>query len=230
MYAGIKRRDGTMFGDTTLFQFRALFGFQIEVRSSIIFLALIWMFASIGGGSQALFYSLVTFGILFVSIVLHELGHAWACKVQGIPVREVVVYGGGGYCLPGRAMSRREDEFVTAMGPAVTWALWAILSLIAPMTSGFLAYVLHTAAFLNLFLGIFNLMPVLPLDGGRLFRLVLLRFMRPQPATRIAGGVGLVVSAAWALWVLMALFGGGFFFLLFIPDFARHLQMLRHGH
>ncbi|MBV7409162.1 metalloprotease [Maritimibacter sp. DP1N21-5] len=220
-----------MFSDTNLFSFRApIIGFNVEVRTSVIFLALIWVGIGAGGGGRMLVYQFATFLILMISIVLHELGHAWACKVQRIPVREVVVFGGGGYCRPGRALTRREDEFVTTVGPVVNLALWAILSLVAPMASGPLAWGLYVGASLNLFLAIFNMLPVLPLDGGRLTLLGLLRFLPGRPAHRVAGFVGLVVCVLWALWVALAIFGGSFFFLLFIPNVARHWQMFREGH
>lgn len=220
-----------MFSDANLFTFRVPFiGYNIEVRTSVIFLALIWVGIGASGGGMMLAYQFASFLILMVSIVLHELGHAWACKAQGIPVREIVVFGGGGYCRPGRALNRKEDEFITAMGPIVNLALWAMLSLIAPYVSGTLGWLIYVGASLNLFLAIFNMLPVLPLDGGRLTLLVLLRFLPGRPAHRIAGFVGLVVCGLWAFWVAASILGGSFFFLLFIPNVARHWQMFREGY
>jgi len=166
--------------------------------------------------------------ILIGSIYLHEVGHAWGCKVQGIPIREVVVYGGGGYCLPARSMSRKEDELVTAMGPIVNLTLWAISSLMAQALQGSeVAYLLVLTSQINLFLAIFNLFPMMPLDGGRLFHLFLSRFMKSQTATRISGGVGLVCCVLWLGVLILGVTSGGFL-LLFIPQFGLHWRMLRH--
>jgi len=217
-----------MFSDANLFEFRGPFGFRIEMRQSVLFLVLVWVL--FGFNLAQLPYLAMTLAILIVSIVLHEIGHAWALKVQGIPVRNVVIYGGGGYTTPGRSLGRREDEFVTAMGPIVNLTIWAIASLIWPMLGGGLfGWLLWTTAAINLFLAIFNLMPVLPLDGGRLFALLMHRFFKPRLATRIAGFVGVAMSLLWALYLINALLGGGGFLLLFVPNFQRHWQMLRTG-
>ena len=63
-------------------------------------------------------------------IFLHELGHAWGCQVQGIPVRRIVLHGGGGFCEHTRSGTRTEQELIIAMGPLVNLALWALGSLV----------------------------------------------------------------------------------------------------
>ncbi|MGH1367565.1 MAG: site-2 protease family protein [Maritimibacter sp.] len=221
-----------MFGnDSTIFRIPAPFGFTVEVRQSILFL--IGLIVVFNFNPSTMHYTMIYAAALFLSIYLHEIGHAWGCKIQNIRVREIVLYGGGGYCLPGRSMNRKEDELVTAMGPIVTISLWAICSLAVPYTSGMglLSYFISTMAWLNGFLAIFNLLPVMPLDGGRLFRLILARLMKPLTASRIAGGVGLFFCGLWALYMVGIVTGiTGGFFLLFIPNFRLHLNMIRHGH
>ncbi|PID95899.1 MAG: hypothetical protein CSA84_07700, partial [Actinomycetales bacterium] len=101
-------------------------------------LALLIVMLNAGAG---LAEGLIFVAILFGSIFLHELGHAWGCHVQGVPVRRVMIFGGGGFCEHGRAVNGREDELITAMGPIVNlviWAgpivnlvIWAVCSLIA---------------------------------------------------------------------------------------------------
>lgn len=216
-----------MSSDQTLFEHRGPFGIIVEFRQSVLFLLGLILF--LGFNSENILGSLAWPAILIGSIYLHEIGHAWACKVQGIPIREVVIHGGGGYCLPARSMTRREDEFVTAMGPIVNLALWAMSSLLVDVVpSGDLRYVLSMVAQINIFLAIFNLFPMMPLDGGRLFRLILARVMHPIRATRIAGGVGLLACGIWLGVLILGVASGGFL-LLFFPQFGVHWRMMRHG-
>lgn len=216
-----------MSSDQILFEHRGPFGIIVQFRQSVLFLLGLILFLGFNGSN--LLGSLAWPAILIGSIYLHEIGHAWACKIQGIPIREVVIHGGGGYCLPARSMNRREDEFVTAMGPIVNLALWAISSLLMNVVpSGEVSYVLHLVAQVNIFLAIFNLFPMMPLDGGRLFRLFLARFMNPILATRIAGGVGLLACGLWLGVLILGVTSGGFL-LLFFPQFGIHWRMMRQG-
>lgn len=221
-----------MFGnDQTIFTVPAPFGFTVEVRQSILFL--VGFIVIFGIDPASIQYDLIYVAALVFSIYAHELGHAWGCHVQGIRVREIVIYGGGGYCAPARSMNRKEDELMTAMGPIVTIVLWAVFSMAAPYTydMGLFGYFVRVMAWINGFLAIFNLMPVMPLDGGRLFRLAMARLFKPLTASKIAGYVGLLFCGLWLLYVIGAITGlmGGFF-LFFIPSFRAHLNMIRHGH
>jgi Zn-dependent protease len=213
-----------MSSDATLFEHRGPFGIVVQFRQSLIFLLGLIIFFSFNASAPVT--SLVFPAVLVGSIYLHEIGHAWGCKIQGIPVREVVLHGGGGYCLPSRSLSRKEDELVTAMGPIVNLTLWAVSSLVLDFMTNPLAYhLLSTIALVNLFLAIFNLFPMIPLDGGRLFQLLLARFMKPATATRVAGGVGLITCVIWSAILLWGFFAGGFI-LLFIPQFGVHWRMM----
>ena len=168
-----------MLSDQVLFEHRGPFGIVVQFRQSL--LLLVGLFLFLGFNAANPIGSLIFPAVLIGSIYLHEIGHAWGCKVQGIPIREVVVYGGGGYCLPGRSMSRKEDELVTAMGPIVNLTLWAVSSLILMyFPTGQLGYALYIIAQVNIFLAIFNLFPMMPLDGGRCFTCCSRGFSNPN--------------------------------------------------
>ena len=79
---------------------------------------------------------------------------------------------------------------------------------------------------LNLALFVFNLLPVHPLDGGKLSHLFLLRFLPQSSAMRIAGAVGLVFAVLWwpALIYVYITYG---WLLLFAPPIAYHYHMAR---
>ncbi len=239
------QRQEHMFGnETPIFTFRGPFGVPVEVGGSIIFLAL--LFVGFGAtSSEALMQGLIMFAMVVLAIFLHEFGHAWGARVQGVPVHKVVIYGGGGYCQTA-SRGARESELIVAMGPIVNLALWAISSLAAwyvlESVSGienltpeqldglykwYVAYgYLQTFAWINLVLFVLNLVPVQPLDGGKLFHLALLRVMPQMPALRLAGIVGLVFAVLWVPAMLFVYFEFGWM-LLFIPPIMVHWQMAK---
>ncbi|WP_425098533.1 site-2 protease family protein [Tropicibacter sp. S64] len=208
-----------------LFTFRGPFGVPVEVGPSILLLLLI--FVDFGGTSQTLTYDLMFFALVVLSIFLHEFGHAWGCIVQGVPVRRVVIYGGGGFCESVRSGTRREEELIVAMGPIVNLVLWAVASLLWPsIDNQSLQWVVWAVGWINGFLAILNLLPVLPLDGGKLLQLGLLRLMPRSTATRLAGTIGLVVSLLWLPAMLAAWYYLGFV-LFFLPSIALHWRMAK---
>ncbi|MGR3289958.1 MAG: site-2 protease family protein, partial [Paracoccaceae bacterium] len=139
----------------------------------------------------SILYDFIFFGLLMGSVFLHELGHAWGCLIQGVPVRCIKLNGIGGACERNQSVTCYEHELIVAMGPIVNLAIWAVASLIAPyVPAGNISWTLEILAYVNLLLALFNLVPVMPLDGGKLFQLLLVRFMAPQTATRICSRVG----------------------------------------
>ncbi|WP_168797806.1 site-2 protease family protein [Aliishimia ponticola] len=234
-----------MFGnEAPIFRFNGPLGVPVEFGTSIIFLALI--FIGVGVASpDAFVHGLILFGMVVLSIFLHEFGHAWGAWVQGVPVQKVVIYGGGGYCQHA-ATGPRESELIVAMGPLVNLALWALSSLgawwilqgfdfseqLSPAdfaTAQFKLEIyskLAMFAHINLFLFILNLIPVQPLDGGRLLHLGLLRFVPQMAALRIAGVIGLFFALAWvpAMLVMYLQFG---WLLLFMPPIWMHWEMAK---
>jgi len=213
-----------MFGnDKPIWQFNGPWGIPVQIGGTIIILPLI--FVSFSGGT--ILYDLIFVGMLIGSILLHELGHAWGCRVQGVPVRRIMIHGGGGFCEQSRSASFREQELIVAMGPIVNLVIWAVAALIAPYFAyGVAAWAIYWLAVMNLFLALFNLLPVHPLDGGKLFQLVLLRFLPAATATRISGAVGLVIALLWLPGMIWLYFNVGLV-LFFFPPIRRHLDMFR---
>lgn len=232
--------------ETAIAHFRGPWGVRIEIAPSILFLVLLIIGLSAGSGGSALIDGVITCAILLGSILLHELGHAWGALIQRVPVRRVVLHGGGGSCEH-VAAGARASELIVAMGPIVNLALWALLSLGAegiwatlppvdpylPPTDAYpirleLAGWFWFAAQINLMLFIMNLIPVQPLDGGKLAHLALLRVLPEDRALQGAGALGLVFSVLWipAMIVVFITFG---FVLLFFPSLRMHWAMLRGG-
>ncbi|MEO0358026.1 MAG: site-2 protease family protein [Pseudomonadota bacterium] len=209
---------------SVILTFKGPWGVPIEISSSLLFLGGAILLISQGD----LQFALVVFASIVVSILLHELGHAWGCFVQGIPVRRVHLHGGGGWCEHGRSKTRTQEEFIVALGPIVNLALWAGPSLVAAYVDlGPATWMVSYFTTINLLLAIFNLLPIQPLDGGKLLQLGLLRILAPQQATKIAGGIGLAFAILWIPIMVAAFFYIGLI-LFFFPNFRIHWDMLRN--
>lgn len=223
--------------EANAFAFRGIFGLEVEIRQSALLLVVMMVaFSAVNGGSPVA--AAVIWCSLFVSAYLHELGHAWAARTQGVRVRRIVLHGGGGFCEHS-ATGRRQEEFIVVLGPLVSLALWAIFGLLrfglyeqamrdpswAPLALQLLPWLGFFSA-LNLFLFFYNMVPVQPLDGGRLLHLMLLRRLPAQPAMRIAGTVGVVFCLLWIPGMIWLFVSTGWL-LLFLPSLAQHLAMRR---
>ena len=112
----------------------------------------------------------------FVSILVHELGHALTARKFGAR-SEIVLQAFGGYAAySGVRLTRPQGFMVTAAGPAVQILLGLVLMQIIPRLpemSPFGVYFLHTLVWISIVWALLNLLPVLPLDGGRMLDSIL---------------------------------------------------------
>ena len=109
----------------------------------------------------------------FLSVLIHELSHSLMAKARHLPVTRIRLHLFGGASELGSDTASAGDEFiVTAVGPGSSFALAGLLHLMARSSSGGIASIFGLLAFLNLSLGIFNVIPAFPLDGGRILRAV----------------------------------------------------------
>ncbi len=218
--------------DNVIFSFTGPMGVRVEVGQSLLFLLGLLVFLA-GDLTSGLTFA----AMLLIAIFLHEIGHAWGCLVQDVPVSRVMMHGGGGFCQPARSGTPHEEELIVAMGPIVNLGLWAVASLVqwmmwdsliaAPTLVMVQIYtLLGMFAFLNLALFIFALIPVQPLDGGKLLHLMLLRVLPPAAAHRVTGQIGLVLSILWIPAAIVVYVHYGFI-LFFIPSIPAHYRMAR---
>lgn len=226
--------------ENVIFRFRGVFGIPVEIGQSIFGFALILFILGAGGGN--LMGTAIFLAVILISIYLHELGHAWGYRVQGLEVEKIMLYGGGGLCFGAKQANPRQMELIVAMGPIVNLAIWAVAGIAryllfqsAPglVNSVFMAdlvtlvfQVLSMAALINIWLFAFNMMPVQPLDGGRLFHLAMVRILPPQQALKITGLVGLVACFAWVPAMIVLYLSAGWI-LFFFPSFRMHRAMMR---
>ena len=168
----------------------------------LIFALLTWMlggtyFPSEFKNWSPLLYWLVgavTAIMLFVSVLLHELGHSVVAMRYKIPVRSITLFIFGGVAQIGAEPPSAIAEFLIAIaGPLVSLALAAFFYAIQPVVGGFepLLGLVTYLAYINLALVLFNLIPGYPLDGGRVFRAIVwavTKDMRRATLTAAAAG------------------------------------------
>jgi Zn-dependent protease/CBS domain-containing protein len=131
--------------------------------------------------------------LFFVSIVLHELGHAVVALRQGLRTRSITLFVFGGVAeLEKDPKDGRAELWMAAAGPLVSLALAGLFYALAslPFLGASAAAVAKYLALINLMLGLFNLVPAFPMDGGRLLRGALWGPLGKARATRIASGAG----------------------------------------
>ena len=157
--------------------------------------------------------------MLFGIVVLHELGHALAARHYGVGTRDITLYPIGGVARLQAAHFRPDQEMaVAAAGPAVNFALAGVAWLLAPSLAGtpLLAFLVSQFLVYNLGLGLFNLVPAFPMDGGRILRAFLSRRYGHVQATATAGTWGQRI--AWVFGIAGVLYSS--FNLVFLGVFV----------
>jgi Zn-dependent protease len=136
----------------------------------------------------------VTAIMLFVSVLLHELGHSMVALRYKIPVRSITLFIFGGVAQIGAEPPSAGAEFFIAIaGPLVSLAVAIFFYAVQPLVAGIepLWGVAKYLAYINLALMLFNLIPGYPLDGGRVFRAIVWAVTKNmRRATLIAANVG----------------------------------------
>ena len=175
----------------------------------------------------------ITSILLFVSVLLHELGHSVVAMRYKIPVRSITLYVFGGVSQIGAEPPTALAEFWIAIaGPAVSFALAILFGLLQPALSG-LAPLLALAQYLtyiNGLLGVFNLIPGFPLDGGRVFRAIAWGITHSlRRATLMAGNLGRFVGFLFILFGVWQVLAGNFINGLWIAFIGWFLESAAVG-
>ncbi len=156
-----------------------LFGFPVRIHGSFWLLPLFLGLGSGGSTTQLILSLVVLVGILLVSLLAHELGHAFAARAYG-ESPEVMLYAMGGRTswVARQQPSRTQQVLVTAAGPLAGYLLAMVafvLMLVAGERgeSGLVGGILRQLLVLNLLWSTFNLLPVVPFDGGQILAALL---------------------------------------------------------
>lgn len=147
---------------------------------------------------------LITALLLFTSVLLHELGHSLTARSQGITVNSITLFLFGGIAAIDRESTTPGKAFQVAIaGPLVSFGLFGVLfalTAVLPPTTPAHGLVTDLAQ-INLVLGLFNLIPGLPLDGGQVLKALVWkitgdRFKGVHWAARVGTILGWVAIAA----------------------------------
>jgi len=164
--------------------------------------------------------------LFFVCVLLHELGHALVARAQGQPVRRITLHVFGGAAeIDAEPPTPGQNIKLALAGPAVSLALGGAFLGVARLSTGvpWLTTITIYLGGINVALAAFNLLPGLPLDGGRVLRALLWRGTHDlAKATRWTAAVGRLLAYAMMGWgMLMALRGqvGGGLWLLLVGTF-----------
>lgn len=195
-------------------------GIDVKVHLTFV-LILIWAAyrwsGDTGAGIQGALFGVVATLLLFAAVTLHELGHSFQALKYGVKVRDITLLPMGGLARMEEMPEKPKQELAIALaGPLVNFAIAALLiglgvllqiqavltlpelyrSLGEANWAGLLAYL--TSA--NLMLGLFNLIPAFPMDGGRVLRALLAMKLDYGKATAIAAKVGQGLALLMGLW------------------------------
>jgi Zn-dependent protease/predicted transcriptional regulator len=186
--------------------------------------------------------SLVTAVLFFVTLLAHELSHAWVARARGLPVRSITLFALGGIANIEKDANTAKTEFLVAIvGPIVSFAIgFAAIAVAMSMgwsaqdgTGSVVGSVLGWLGSINVILGAFNLIPGFPLDGGRVLRAILwASYGDGDRATRHAARVGQVVAGLFiAVGVFQFFAGAGFggLWLAFIGWFLLMAAQATHA-
>ena len=156
----------------------------------------------------------VTAIMLFVSVLLHELGHSVVALHYKIPVRSITLFIFGGVAQIGAEPPSAVAEFWIAIaGPITSFALAILFSLLQPLVGalGPLLAIARYLAYINGALALFNLIPGFPLDGGRVFRAIVWGFTHSlHRATLIAANLGRFIAYGFIVVGVWQMFSGNF--------------------
>ncbi len=204
--------------DLPAFRIGKVFGIPIEINATwlIIFgfvsfsLATAY-FPSVARGEPTWQYAVVAMvsaALFFASLILHELSHSVVAKAGGVPVTRITLFLLGGVSQMEEEPHSPGKEFVMAFaGPAMSLLIGALsfvgyYVLEANGAAWWVWSPLYYLAFVNVLLGVFNLLPGFPLDGGRVLRSILWGITGDLvKSTRWAARVGQAVG-----WAMIALF------------------------
>jgi Zn-dependent protease len=168
-----------------------LLGFPVELNVSFLLL-LAFVFVAFGG-----LPGVVLVCLTFASVLVHELGHALVARRLGVHTTGIELgFFGGAAKMVDIPRNAADEIEIAAAGPIVSLALAGLgLGLGAALHSTLVGWIGWT----NLVLGLFNLIPALPMDGGRILRAALTRRMSFVRATDVAVTVSRVAAVAFAI-------------------------------
>jgi Zn-dependent protease len=215
-------------------------GIYIHWTFSLLIFYIIFSNYMAGQNAEQIVWSLIFIGSIFVTVFLHELGHALAAKRYNVKTKDITILPIGGLARLERIPEKPKEELIVAIaGPAVNIALAIITGLLITIPSmNDLAGQLEEGVnqsnfflnffFVNLWLALFNLIPAFPMDGGRVLRALLAMKYKRHIATNMAARIGQFLAIGF---VFLGFFSNpflvfiGFFIFLGAQSEANYTQV-----
>lgn len=184
----------------------SIYGIKIELNLLFVLLSFLILYLSV--------YLFIIWVLLFLCVLVHELVHSITSKLNRIGVKKIILYPLGGGSVIDTTNLKPDVEFrISVVGPIASLllaVLFGVANIYAP--AGIIRTTLQTLFILNIFLGVFNLLPWLPLDGGRALRSYLQRKRSFLDATTLSVKVSNVVTILFVI--------GTVIYVLLIPNIS----------
>jgi Zn-dependent protease/predicted transcriptional regulator len=204
-----------------------IFGIEIGLHYSWIIIALLITFSLAGhfrehnsawGEGVIWATSVVTALLFFTTIIVHELSHATVAQARGLPVRSITLFALGGVAEIEKDAPDAKTEFWMGIVGPITSLQIGVICLLVSLAFGWrpdgfpatpLLAMLVWLGYINIMLGIFNLVPGFPLDGGRVLRAIVWWITGDATrATSIAARLGQIVAFGFIMLGIFRFFSG----------------------
>jgi Zn-dependent protease len=214
-------------------------GIDIRMHWTFFALLLVVVWASMGTGAGAVVTNLVWVVAIFASVLIHEYAHCIVARRRGAVVVDILLLPIGGLSQLEKVPERPDDELAIAIvGPLTSLGLAAVAMVGGALVGAhlwpptlFAGSWFARMAWLNILLGAFNLLPALPMDGGRVLRAALERHHDRLTATQQAAAVARVLATVmivgglfYDFWLVLI----GIFVYLGATAEERAAEMQRH--
>lgn len=164
-------------------------GIRIRINLFVLFLGGIYVYMGLG----------VEILLILAAVLIHEIAHVIMARIQGLKVAEIdlLPFGGQAKMEDYTGLEPERDIYVAIAGPAASLSVAGIFYFLQSNLNNY-----HLPMFINinLWLGLFNLCPALPMDGGHILRAVLSKFIGYKKATSRSALLGKVIALAFVVW------------------------------
>lgn len=223
-------------GDKRWYLF-TIFGNEVYMTPSFLFIMVLFVGMGVQTATQLL-TGLLWIPVLFIGILLHELGHALTSRALGYGNSQIVFWGMGGLAINrGGHRPPLHQIFISLAGPLAS-VLLAIVSGAALFaveqgmaSTGMLGKFLELMLYVNAFWAVFNLLPIFPMDGGQAMRSGFqMLFKNAVRSSRYTGYVS-IVAIVLTILASFVLFQGPGLFLLFLAAYFGYMnwQLIQTG-
>jgi Zn-dependent protease/predicted transcriptional regulator len=212
-------KDSWMGPSAWSFRLTRLAGIDVKLHVSFALVFALGAYQwGINHGLRGALFGVLLMGLLFVCVTLHELAHSMVARSFQLPADEIVLYPFGGAAqIDGDTPKPMQELLVAIAGPAINVMIAAVLLVVtsaklelaklsphwdgtgltrAALSEPSLNTLLIWLISANVMMAIFNMIPALPMDGGRVLRAILCMRLRARTATMIATAAGQVLSLA----------------------------------